>query len=239
MHDVLYTSYYILYVLYTGFGWLIAVSYELERFQITTFIYQRLLAVANSQRQVVETSNSQLNNERDMYVSVSDELRNTISNAAHDLTSPCAAVGLAVESVLKIFLTQDLAPSSVRVGSSMGVQDKKEHQHILEVLWDVYYAMMTLHMIINRATDYNKIITGVKLVAVPRPVDIRECIINVIHSCGTLRVIGSVKRIDSSANLDNIDNYDDTDGNDIAPLHDPGNNTPYQCVVTTHPINVS
>ena len=231
MHDVLYTSYYILYVLYTGFGWLIAVSYELERFQITTFIYQRLLAVANSHRQVVETSNSQLNNERDMYVSVSDELRNTISNAAHDLTSPCAAVGLAVESVLKIFLTQALAQNSARVGNGL---DNKDHDHVMEVLWDVYYAMMTLHMIINRATDYNKIITGVKLVACPRPVDICECLINVIHSCGTLRVVGSVRRIGSTAslaNLANMDNDDDPEGNDIAPLHDPGNNTPYQCVV--------
>ena len=214
-------------LLYTGFGWLIAVSYELERFQITTFIYQRLLAIANSRRQLVETSNSQLNNERDMYISVSDELRNTISNAAHDLTSPCSAVGLAVESVLKTFLTQSLAQTPSSVGGAFGLQGNKDYQQVLEVLWDVFYAMMTLHMIINRATDYNKIITGVKLVPSPRPVDIRECLINVIHSCGTLRVVGSVRRMESSAQLashsnSNVDNDDDPEGNDIAPLHDPG-----------------
>ena len=202
-----------------GFGWLIAVSYELERFQITTFIYQRLLAITNNRRQIVETSNSQLNNERDMYISVSDELRNTISNCAHDLTSPCSAVGLAVESILKTMLLQSLE-------SPVGLQDTEEIQSVLEVLWDVYYAMMTLHMIINRATDYNKVITGVKLVPSPRPVDIRECLLNVIHSCGTLRVVGSVRRMESSAQLashsiSNVD-LDDPDGNDIAPLHDPG-----------------
>jgi CheY-like chemotaxis protein len=66
-----------------------------------------------------------------------------------------------------------------------------EETRTLDVLWDIYYSMMTLHMIINRATDYNKLTVGYTLTPNSSPVNLCELLHIVVSSCGTLRVEGS------------------------------------------------
>jgi len=184
-----------------GFALVLAVSYEIERFKVNAFIARRLLTLSTELTQAVEASREGIQVERDQQLSVSDELRNTIANAAHDLTSPCTAVGLAVESIL-----ENLLQSALRERRTLS----SEEARMSDVLWDVYYAMATLHMIINRATDYNKMTATVALKPTQRPTNIRETVHRIISGCGVLRVHGSISK-QYSSNLEGEEVHVDND----------------------------
>ena len=172
-----------------GFLFVLAVSYEVERCHVNTFIGRRLLMLSTELTHAVEASREGIQVERDHQLSVSDELRNTIANAAHDMTSPCTAVGLAVESILENFLQAALRERRTFTA---------DEAHTSDVLWDVYYAMTTMHMIINRATDFNKMTATVALKPIQRPTNIRDTVYRIISGCGVLKVAGSISKAFSS-----------------------------------------
>jgi hypothetical protein len=92
---------------------LFAVSYEFERTTLCLFL-EKTIAVKNRQRKDESDWETRLYKiERDVAKKINSELQVTIANSAHDMKSPCTALTLGLECLLKIMTQQDNRKNSL------------------------------------------------------------------------------------------------------------------------------
>ena len=84
-----------------------AVSYEFERTTLYLFL-EKKIAIRNRQKRDESDWETRLYKiERDVAKKINSELQVTIANSAHDMKSPCTALTLGLECLLKIITQQD------------------------------------------------------------------------------------------------------------------------------------
>ena len=163
---------------------LAAVAYEYERHTLWAFalFYEQISSTADLEdRQTVLAAAIQY--ERDQAMTVNDELRCTIANSAHDLKSPTTALALALQ-----LLIEKHQEATVR-----GAGGGRGHAGVLrgetlETLWDLYFTSLTISMIINRSTDYCKVVANIGLTPIMVPVNLRDCLQLIMHAARCLHM---------------------------------------------------
>ena len=147
------------------------VSYEYERRDAVGFAMVCLLAAAK--RRDMECAAEFLSVEMTNSRMARDELKVTIASTGHDMKSPVTALTLAVESVIHTLTDgcaskDDLPPRQAQaVGTCI----------------DAFCTVLHLNQIINRSTDYTKILGNLSLRPTLSPTSFGECLRQVATVC--------------------------------------------------------
>lgn len=119
---------------------LFALSYEFERTTLCLFL-EKTIAVKHRQRKDESDWETRLYKiERDVAKKMNSELQVTIANSAHDMRSPCTALTLGLECLLKIITQEDNRKSSL------------DNERILDLVRGMSQTLHSMKMSISRTT---------------------------------------------------------------------------------------
>jgi signal transduction histidine kinase len=148
-----------MYSINLSFIFIIIISYEFERSAISLFLEKKVMLNAEVEKIAAMSASAEIRLERDVANSISLELQGTISNSAHDMRSPCTALSLGIESLLKTMVSHHLKNPSA------------ENNHNLILLRGMSQTLAFMGMSINRAMDFGKSAFGIELKPTIRPLN--------------------------------------------------------------------
>ena len=90
-----------------------AVSYEFERTTLCLFLEKKIAIRTRQKRDESDWDTKLCKIERDVAKKINSELQVTIANSAHDMKSPCTALTLGLECLLKIMTQQEHRKNSL------------------------------------------------------------------------------------------------------------------------------
>jgi hypothetical protein len=128
-----------IYLINKIFMCVVIISFEIQRTVQQSSFEIRMAANGNCSRDATTWTANESMQELDLTSNAVLELEATINNSAHDLKSPCTALGLGIESLMKNLAHQRDAPHDVLTAQNF------------EVVKGMYQTLMFMNMSINRS----------------------------------------------------------------------------------------
>ena len=118
---------------------MVVISFEIQRTVQRSLSDERIVTNGNCCRDATTWTNSESIRELDHASDAALEVEATINNSAHDLKSPCTALGLGIESLMK------------NLAHQMDAQHDVFNAQNFEVVKGMYQTLMFMNMTINRS----------------------------------------------------------------------------------------
>ena len=121
-----------------------AVSYEFERTTLCLFLEKKIAIRSYQKRDESDWKTRLYKIERDVAKKINSELQVTIANSAHDMKSPCTALTLGLECLLKIMTPQECQKNTLDNERSLDlVRGMSQTLHSMKM--SISRTMVSLH----------------------------------------------------------------------------------------------